>query len=225
MRPDDMFTFSFNLECSEPVIKKQFNMCRARTETMDGFMNRLNENLAKKLSKKKNKKSKKSEQQDCGSTTPVNDPVTEVAFKLMGELIPLQKDASALDFLSQKGLEMSILKVPFEIEINPPLIQSVKLPDTVMAGYLVYPFKMIFEYASQTDSIFDWYVSEPNIESKKKDSLLEKTKWTKRSSGFFYLTSNEDIDRYVKLEITPRNGDRIGIKLEVITKNCVSAGK
>ena len=45
-----------------------------------------------------------------------------------------------------------------------------------------------------------------------------------RHEGFFYMTSNEDINRYIKLEITPKIGDRIGLKHEIISKNSIGAG-
>ena len=45
-----------------------------------------------------------------------------------------------------------------------------------------------------------------------------------RHEGFFYMTSNEDINRYIKLEITPKIGDRIGLKHEIISKNPIGAG-
>ena len=66
---DDRFTFSFQLECEEPKINKQFNMTRSTSETLETFLNRLRENIAKKLESKtkKKKKSKKSLTDDCGS--------------------------------------------------------------------------------------------------------------------------------------------------------------
>ena len=69
---EDRFTFSFHLECSEPRISKQFNMARSTSETLETFLNRLRENIEKKLeskTKKKKKKSKKSQTDDCGSST------------------------------------------------------------------------------------------------------------------------------------------------------------
>ena len=38
------------------------------------------------------------------------------------------------------------------------------------------------------------------------------------------MTSKEDINRYIKLEITPKMGNRVGFRHEIITKNNVSAG-
>ena len=200
-------------------------MRRSTSEKMDSFVTRIRENISKKLQKKvKNKKSKKSENQDCGSSSP-ETLVPELIFKLNDQIIQLKENELAQDFLMQNGLEMTIFEANFEIEVNPPMVLNVKLPESVMSGYLVYPFKMEFEYANQKDSNFTWCVSEPNlVVTKDSDSALKKTKWTKRHDGFFYMTSNEDIGRFIKLVITPKDGQRSGIEHEIISKQAVSAG-
>jgi len=225
---EDRFTFSFHLECSEPRISKQFNMARSTSETLETFLNRLRENIEKKLESKtkKKKKSKKSQTDDCGSSIDeaAATHVPEIKVKLNNELFQVESDVIAKEFLSQqKGMiQIDILSIPFEIDVNPPLVQNVKLPEIAIAGYLIYPFKLSIEFANQQDSEFDWFVSDVNVDPSQVN--LTKTAWTKRHKGFFYMTSKEDINRYIKLEITPKMGNRVGFKHEIITKNIVSAG-
>ena len=68
---EDRFVFSFHLECLQPKINNQFNMARSSSETLESFINRLKENVGKKLEKKNKKKVKKSKSDDCGASTEV----------------------------------------------------------------------------------------------------------------------------------------------------------
>ena len=108
----------------------------------------------------------------------------EIKVKLNNELFQVESDVIAKEFLSQqKGMiQIDILSIPFEIDVNPPLVQNVKLPEIAIAGYLIYPFKLSIEFANQQDSEFDWFVSDVNVDPSQVN--LTKTAWTKRY--FFY---------------------------------------
>ena len=108
----------------------------------------------------------------------------EIKVKLNNVLFQFESDVIAKDFLSQeKGIiQIDILSIPFEIDVNPPLVQNVKLPEMAIAGYLIYPFKLSIEFANQQDSEFDWFVSDVNVDPSQVN--LTKTAWTKRY--FFY---------------------------------------
>ena len=97
---------------------------------------------------------------------------------LNNELVEVKSDVLAKEFLSQEGrkIQIDICSMPFEIDVNPPKVQNVKLPDSVIAGYLVYPFKLSFEFASQDDCVYDWFVSDPYVDISKGP----KPNWTHR---------------------------------------------
>ena len=104
----------------------------------------------------------------------------EIKVKLNNELFQVESDVIAKEFLSQqKGMiQIDILSIPFEIDVNPPLVQNVKLPEIAIAGYLIYPLKLSIEFANQQDCEFDWFVSDVNVDASRVN--LTKTAWTKR---------------------------------------------
>ena len=99
------------------------------------------------------------------------------------------------------------------------MLQNVKLPDSAMAGFLIYPTKLLLNFGNVEDSDFLWHASNPNANP---DST--KTTWSERHRGFFYMATNEDINRYIKLTILPKMGTRNGLPHEIVCKNPVAAG-
>ena len=150
---EDKFTFSFRLECSQPInVKREFNMCRNINEDMTAFTHRLTENITKKL-EKKTKKAKLEQSSE-------NIFENAIGFKVNDQIVnPESSELKAKDFLAQNGLTLQIFSSIFDIDINPPLIQDVKLPETIMSGFPVYPLKLAMLFAREESSIFKWFVS------------------------------------------------------------------
>ena len=219
------FRFSFRLNIQEPVtIDREFNMSRNVEETMASFTSRLNENVKNKIEKKVKKKKVKLETAENVENSPV-DPVQ--FLNKNGDLIQVDLQQVAKDFLSQNDLKLKIFQAQFHIEVNPPLVKLVKMPESLMANFLVYPYKLELEFASEKDSIFKWFVSDVFSEdhkTKPTESFLAKTSWTFRHEGFFFKLAQEDVNRLVKLAICPKKGDREGILFEVTSASPVSAG-
>lgn len=198
---DSRFTFSFHLNTGEPLkINRQFNMCREVEESMGQFTERLVANLEKTI----NKKNKKQKVDHTTSTKLM------VEFVQKGSTIEGEKKVK--DVLFTPGIVVKIASQEFRVKVNPPLVENAKLADTLMAGFPTYPFKLNLVFANQTDSVFEWYVSSTNKE------------WTKRSTGFFFTPSNQDVHRHVKMICRPFLGPQEGLSFEVISKNPVSAG-
>ena len=157
---EEKFTFSYHLQCDNPKIDKQFNTSRNADETMEAFLNRMKENLRKQFEKKKSKKSKKSIDQDVASA---DMPSISVEFKNRdNEIVNLDEamKMEAIAFLKQNGLKMDIFSVTFDIYVNPPMVQNAKLSDVILAGYMIYPFKLDVIFGNRNESIFTWYVSD-----------------------------------------------------------------
>jgi 2',5'-phosphodiesterase len=196
-------------------------MSRGVEEPMSSFLERLEANLNKVL-ERKNKKNKKLKTSEDASEEIATKSSSNVDFFLNDTPVSIDTESNAKDFLFRDGLQMKILSAVFDVEVNPPIMLNARLPDTIMAGFIVYPFKQSLTFANIADSEYVWYVSEPNLESNKVES--PKTIWTKRHVGFFYSTTNDDINRYIKLEVIPKLGDRCGGIFPVISKNAVTAG-
>ena len=221
----EKFTFSYHLDIEKPfIIKKDFNMERFKDEKVTNFMHRLTENLNKIVEKKNKKKKKKvAEPEENAMEISISE---NVQFAIDEKIIHFKSEDSAIDFLTQHNLKMSIFDSHYEIEINPPLVENVKLPDVMMSGFLIYPAKLSFEFAQETESIFEWFVSAEKVPEEKfnMDSFVQKSKWILKNQGYFFTSENEDINRLVKLKITPKSGNRIGILHEIVGKNPISAG-
>ena len=208
-----MFSFSFYLECSQPPISRQFNMSRSNEESMKNFHHRLKENLMKVVLKKTKKKAKKAKI-DSDDNEAIEVPIK---FMKNDQVLEFQDDQVAQDFLAQDGLQMNILNIAFDIVLDPPMVLNVKLPDTILAGFLMYPFKLELSNAEQSNCDFLWYVSDLDLEIKDVNNVeqYKKSGWTFRHQGFFYNVSNDDIDRYVKLVIVPKSGTKEGLKYDI----------
>ena len=104
----------------------------------------------------------------------------DVKIILDSEPIEIQSDMIAKEFLSQdKGkIQLEILSLAYDIDVNPPMVLNVKLADTILAGYLAYPFKLSLDFACNEDCDFDWYVSDPGLDAGKLNS--PKVTWTHR---------------------------------------------
>ena len=106
--------------------------------------------------------------------------VPDVKIILNNEPIETQSDTIAKDFLSQDNgrVQLEILSLAFDIDVNPPMVQNVKLADTILAGYLAYPFKLSLEFACLDDCDFNWFVSDPDLDVGKLNS--PKLNWSHR---------------------------------------------
>ncbi len=188
---DNKFTFSFFLNNDEPKISKQFNMCRGLDEPMASFLSRLEANLDKVVDKKAAKK-KKAKLMDSATDEPVLTSGPKVSFALNDQHLEVNPEVLVKDFLFKEGLTMSVLsdKNIFSIDIDPPICESAKLPQTIMAGFMVYPFKVVLSNAETKDSKFLWLVSDPDVDK----SFLEspKVKWHQRYSVNSKLSSWHD---------------------------------
>jgi len=54
--------------------------------------------------------------------------------------------------LPQPSLKLRIFEENFDVEINPPLVEVLKLPNSIMAGFFVYPTKLKLQFANVDES-------------------------------------------------------------------------
>lgn len=232
----EKFTFSFHLETTKfGGFKKQFNMCRNVDETLSDFVTRLSCNVEKVINKKaKNKKSK--------IDTPVPDKL-EISFIQNGKILT-DDSLKIQDILLKSETEFGIGDEIFKIDINPPLVESAALPNKIMYGFMVYPYKLKLESAVKSDSKYEWFVSdEVYVDNQIMDQMddtkddrkikrannkmllnVEHVKWSKKADGYYFTPTHDDLNRYVKFVCYPKLKDRCGLIYQTVSKCTVSEG-
>lgn len=219
---EDRFTFSFVMRNTELNIQKQFNMERPLNEPSQQFLKRLNANVEKVVAKKTRKKRKQEEPSEFA------EAAKHVVFKKhCGSVVEGSDDTEMKEILlgADCSLTMDVMGQVFSLVVNPPLVDKMKIQGRIMAGFLVYPFKLKLFFASLDHSSFEWFVSEIVSEGERKKVNKEHLVWTKKSEGFFYSPTTNDIDCYLKVTCMPRNTDsKDGIMFEAVSTDPISPG-
>ncbi len=146
----DRFTLSFvlRLEQVAPGAQdKQFNLSRPLEEPGEQFLGRLNSNVDKVV--KKMTKKKKSE-------APLD---AEARLEEEGEgdnrAVDLSSGVAIGEVILRGGLQLVVLGQRFPIAVNPPLVERMSIPDAaIMAGFPVYPRKLVLLNADEEESTF-----------------------------------------------------------------------
>ena len=234
---DEKFLFSFHLKSDKfGGINKQFNMCRNVDENLTEFVARVTANVEKVINGKAKKKVK--------LNGPECEKDLDVMFYQDDKIVSYDNFLKVRDVLFDRGVEFGIIGERFKIDVDPPQVENAKLPSTIMAGFVLYPYKLKFECASKIDSGYEWFVSDKvfqhneanegnkagvEVDTKtnsknKREVNVQHLKWLKRTDGLYFVPSSEDVNRYVKFVCYPKNGDRHGIPYELVSKATVTAG-
>ncbi|XP_026738408.1 2',5'-phosphodiesterase 12-like [Trichoplusia ni] len=111
----------------------------------------------------------------------------------------------------------------YEVIFNSPWVVSMNLPQSILAGFPVYPENLELQYAVHEKCKFTWY----------KGSVLNDfgnefndrhIKWGLAGNTFIYTPPAQDIGLKLKLECLPGNGTTFGPAVEAISKNVIEAG-
>ena len=73
----------------------------------------------------------------------------------------------------QSDLQIRIFEEDFQVEINPPMAEGAKLPESIMSGFMVYPFRLSLIFADKSDSVFEWWVSRQTYDEKPKEDIKD----------------------------------------------------
>ena len=153
---------------------------------------------------------------DSASTSSGVDDVFELAAQHVSVVLydasgrEVDKTLRNSEAWSQHGT-LRINNLTYTIEVNPPIISKLKLPDKLLSGFFLQP-SLCSEDAELSECDFVWY----RVEKGKADVLV--------SEGIRYIPTDEDIGRHLKLMVIPRNGDRCGEAVEAVSKSCVEQG-
>lgn len=191
-KSQDKFTFSFRLTNN---VDKQFNLCRNLGEDVTDFVARLRTNLDKVINKKVKKVKTAAKTDPSQSDETPTSPT--VRFFLDDKEVEDLAGLSVSSLLLDPSVEIEVLGERFRVDVDPPMAESGKLPDTIMSGFPVYPLRLNFVNSAQEDSTFEWWVSAKVVEvvtasSDKKGPVKAKVDckvnvqtltWIKRSEG------------------------------------------
>lgn len=209
VQKEDHLTISFNRE------GKQRNMQRSKGEMLSKALTRI-----ELSSKKKTKKARK--EADCNETGDNGDGRASLWFN--GTLVcsSLTNEDAWKD-----GSTLKIGSEAFTVEVNPPTVLSLSLPDNIMSGFPVMP-SLSLEFADKQRCSYTWYKSTNHSEEQASSvpaSASEVLNWEEVGDEFLYTPSLLDVGCYLKLLCAPGNAVRVsGVKSEVLSTVTVAAG-
>ncbi|XP_078700338.1 2',5'-phosphodiesterase 12-like [Branchiostoma floridae x Branchiostoma belcheri] len=206
----------------------QRNLLRAKTETLGGALSRIVFNTTKHLNKGKKKKKAKLE----GANAESED--NAITAQLTFNKVKVEDDVPNSEAW-QEGAILEIGEDRYVVSVNPPMVKSVVLPTSIMAGFPVFP-RLELDFASRHDSSYSWYredTSNPTPttstansgDSKRKSNEnIEQTNWIQASHDLIYTPVNSDIGSRLKFTCTPRHDGKEGVTMEMVTSCQVEAG-
>ncbi|XP_014603536.1 PREDICTED: 2',5'-phosphodiesterase 12 [Polistes canadensis] len=200
----ETFDLMLRYECPTLKLDRQFNFSRRINETVDLFVNKLNNNITKILMKKEKK---------------FGDALKEILKKdisLYKDDIKISGGLSFETILEDvNNLKLVIFDVTFIIKKNMPIVNRLTLASSILCGFPTYPAKFNALYTDNKISNFSWY------KTNKEDS---KQVWLHVGDGYFYIPNVSDIGCRLKFSCTPRNDKDYGPLSEVESKDPVEAG-
>lgn len=199
---NDNFEFTFQYKNPDLRVDRQFNFCRQLAEPTRSFLDRVKANVEKVVAKKKKKK--KSEPETLNAL--------EICPALLVDNVEVNGDIRCGElFKPGNNVLLRLIDRDYLIVINSPWIETLTLPNSILASFPVYPSKFESVYTDKKLSEFIWFKS------------VNKKEWIQTGQGFVYLPSNEDINHYLKLNCIPKNEVSEGPLVEVISDVSVQA--
>ena len=209
VQEEEHLTISFTFE------GKQRKMQRNKTEILSKALTRI-----ELSSKKKAKKAKKNA--DCNETGDAEEG--NASLWLNGELV----DSSLTNETAWRdGATLKIGSETFTVEVNPPTVTALSLPDNIMSGFPVIPFLQL-EFGEKQYCRYKWYKSTNNSDEQASSvptSPNEILDWEEVGSDFLYTPSMLDVGCYLKLTCTPGNARRVSnVASQMTSSVTVAAG-
>lgn len=209
VQEEDFLTISFTFE------GKQRKMQRSKSEVLSKALTRI-----ELSSKKKAKKAKKNA--DCSETGDTEEG--NATLWLNGELV----DSSLTNETAWKdGTTLKIGSESFTVEVNPPTVKSLSLPDNMMSGFPVMP-SLQLEFGDKQYCRYKWYKSTNDSDEQASSvpaSAKEILNWEEVGNEFLYTPSILDVGCYLKLTCAPGNVKRVSnVMSEMTSSVTVAAG-
>ena len=209
VQEEEFLTISFSYE------GKERKMQRSKSEILSKALTRI-----ELSSKKKAKKAKKNVQcNEEGDTEEGN-----ATLWLNGELV----DSSLTNETAWKdGATLKIGAETFTVEVNPPTVKSLLLPENIMSGFPVMPY-LELEFGDKQYSRYKWYKSANDSDEQASSvpaSANDILYWEEVGNEFLYTPSILDVGCYLKLACTPGDVRRVSdVTSEMTSSMTVAAG-
>lgn len=208
IKEEDVLTISFTYE------GKNRKMQRSKDEIVCKALTRI------EVSLKKTKKAKRDN--SCDDSGNSEDGRASLWFK--GELV----NSNVTNDLAWR--DEAILKIgdqTFSVQVNPPTVLSLGLPDNIMTGFPVLP-SLNLEFADKQHCKYGWYKSTNHSEEQASSvpaTVSEVLNWEKVGDESLYTPSILDVGCFLKLVCTPGNASKLNEATSVVTSSVtVAAG-
>lgn len=197
-------TLLFNYKDSGHL--RQYNLNRSKSEPLENTLTRLKTSIISKVTKKKKRKSPG---EDCpsGEGEDLAIKLTLNNEEILGSVV--NEEAFV------QGTVLHIDDVAIDVEINLPVVKSIKLPKNIMAGFTIFP-KIEAEFTDLSQSSYTWYRF-PSKGAKIED-------YEEICRDMIYHSTTSDLEYFLKLSCIPKQNERIGTEYVANSPNQVEAG-
>lgn len=201
--------FNWNHDSTERL----FEFKRDKNELLGDCAKRMKINFEKAFSKGKPKKRKHPNEESTAK---------QIEFTFFHQKEAVKPETKNRDFwldgsemhLKVGNDENDVEDVIYTVYTNLPTIQQLKIPNTILTGFSIYPTVEISN-GTIVQSKFTWLKS-----NDKNDSAV----WEKVGSNFTYDVAEEDIGCHLKVICEPGDGKGIGLSKEAVSTKPITAG-
>ncbi|XP_018007908.1 2',5'-phosphodiesterase 12-like [Hyalella azteca] len=215
---------------------RNFNFNRDQDEILSSVLLRIKTNVLKYMVRRKKRKvsdeNQSSSPVDCSvklcKLSDTINPVVGIPFGFDHMKLPEVHEATTCVDAFVKGSRNRLLFIehqPYILDVNPPTVDSLMLPNCIMTGFLLYPNNLQIRNANREDSLVQWFLSEQTFESYEAAKLVAATaKWQELPTGFFLNVDDSMIDKVIKVVVVPCRDGRLGVGTEAMSRCLVKPG-
>lgn len=208
----ERFSLTFHYVNENLGVDRKFNLNRQSSETISVLLTRVQCNIQKVVhdvhAKKRRKvqKKKKAKEVNDGASDASDDSYLEAAPQVTVELLrkgnPVPSDETCQSLLqSTDFLTLSLTGKKYNVVVNPPWVDDIQLPKSILCNFPVYPSKFVGSNLDCAQSVYEWY--------KKPTTSGD---WQKVGTGYMYSPSVADINYLLKVS-------EISLLLLAVNKN------
>ena len=200
---------------------KQRSMKRVKLELLQKTIQRIGLSL---VDKKKSKKAKGNDKEYLLKNNEV-----KVELLCAGEQV--EEHVSNAEAWKD-GRILKIGDLDYTVELNPPTVTVLSIPNSFMAGFPVFPVVEV-EFGEKHLCQFQWFKALQQMPDTVKGSSASpvveevdntQSQWQKVGSDFIYTPTVEEVGYYLKLECIPSSSQSKGHLRQVTSVATVSAG-
>ena len=221
---EDHYRLMFHFE-SPPLAPHVVMFYRPKSETVRCLRQRMDLTIEKQIRRRRKSSGKaRSKSGDRRSSLSPCPPVHEISILVEGSTV--DDDSIALDQLSQSTATLVIDEKRLKIDMDPPEVLSVKLPQILCAGLPIFPIHLDLLHAARVDCRFRWFRSTKKADNPDDVELDFPFDWEPISDlgdVLLELTLNE-VGFAIRLVVTPKLGTRTGIPYECVAPTAVREG-